>query len=130
MELTLRRNFDELIAVAEKGEPIPMEKRTLYRYQSSSVVRRCADLVDDLMPLLGGRAIYNSSPIVQPWLDLNAARAHVANDPNRSEEHTSELQSLMRISYAVFCLKKTTTLKPKSRLQQHIRNVTGQKRQS
>src|SRR3546814_2611688 len=27
-------------------------------------------------------------------------------DPGRSEEHTSELQSLMRISYAVFCLKK------------------------
>src|SRR3546814_8287813 len=27
-------------------------------------------------------------------------------DSNRSEEHTSELQSLMRISYAVFCLKK------------------------
>src|SRR3546814_8768419 len=29
-------------------------------------------------------------------------------DPDRSEEHTSELQSLMRISYAVFCLKKKT----------------------
>src|SRR3546814_2554413 len=29
----------------------------------------------------------------------------------RSEEHTSELQSLMRISYAVFCLKKTHTSK-------------------
>src|SRR3546814_8978762 len=29
----------------------------------------------------------------------------------RSEEHTSELQSLMRISYAVFCLKKKTTHK-------------------
>src|SRR3546814_7779786 len=28
----------------------------------------------------------------------------------RSEEHTSELQSLMRISYAVFCLKKTTNI--------------------
>src|SRR3546814_8162718 len=28
--------------------------------------------------------------------------------PARSEEHTSELQSLMRISYAVFCLKKKT----------------------
>src|SRR3546814_6342938 len=27
-------------------------------------------------------------------------------DPERSEEHTSELQSLMRISYAVFCLNK------------------------
>src|SRR3546814_2161475 len=31
--------------------------------------------------------------------------------PLRSEEHTSELQSLMRISYAVFCLKKKTTLR-------------------
>src|SRR3546814_2613226 len=31
---------------------------------------------------------------------------------NRSEEHTSELQSLMRISYAVFCLKKKTTNPP------------------
>src|SRR3546814_10028910 len=29
--------------------------------------------------------------------------------PSRSEEHTSELQSLMRISYAVFCLKKKHT---------------------
>src|SRR3546814_8311703 len=35
-------------------------------------------------------------------------RYHTHCDPrlNRSEEHTSELQSLMRISYAVFCLKK------------------------
>src|SRR3546814_2368274 len=32
----------------------------------------------------------------------------------RSEEHTSELQSLMRISYAVFCLKKQTKIKLKS----------------
>src|SRR3546814_3186075 len=32
----------------------------------------------------------------------------------RSEEHTSELQSLMRISYAVFCLKKKTTNKSNS----------------
>src|SRR3546814_3507412 len=30
-------------------------------------------------------------------------------EPGRSEEHTSELQSLMRISYDVFCLKKKTT---------------------
>src|SRR3546814_8205237 len=35
---------------------------------------------------------------------LNATPA--ANTLNRSEEHTSELQSLMRISYAVFCLQK------------------------
>src|SRR3546814_9095699 len=36
-----------------------------------------------------------------------------AGDPDaRSEEHTSELQSLMRLSYAVFCLKKTKQLRP------------------
>src|SRR3546814_5665724 len=34
----------------------------------------------------------------------------VGDECDRSEEHTSELQSLMRISYPVFCLKKTTTL--------------------
>src|SRR3546814_2336580 len=34
------------------------------------------------------------------------ARAKLEYDLYRSEEHTSELQSLMRISYAVFCLKK------------------------
>src|SRR3546814_1052003 len=44
--------------------------------------------------------------------DLRRA-AHVSSCPGsggtvRSEEHTSELQSLMRISYAVFCLKKKT----------------------
>src|SRR3546814_1054013 len=35
-------------------------------------------------------------------------------DRQRSEEHTSELQSLMRISYAVFCLKKKTTKQVKN----------------
>src|SRR3546814_3108354 len=36
----------------------------------------------------------------------DAAEANGLTGPQRSEEHTSELQSLMRISYAVFCLKK------------------------
>src|SRR3546814_11710981 len=40
---------------------------------------------------------------VQSDADLDQ---YIRNSANRSEEHTSELQSLMRISYAVFCLKK------------------------
>src|SRR3546814_2595378 len=36
-------------------------------------------------------------------------RTCASSPQGRSEEHTSELQSLMRISYAVFCLKKKTT---------------------
>src|SRR3546814_10075445 len=51
-----------------------------------------------------------------PWADLcGGGGMMIAHKPPfvlslskpRSEEHTSELQSLMRISYAVFCLKKT-----------------------
>lgn len=82
METTLRLTFDDLMGYAERGEPIPMEKRALYAYNSSTVVRRLADLADEMMQLLGGRAIYTTSPIIQPWLDLNAGRAHVANDPS------------------------------------------------
>src|SRR3546814_8837564 len=39
---------------------------------------------------------------------VTAAKASARANLERSEEHTSELQSLMRISYAVFCLKKKT----------------------
>src|SRR3546814_199655 len=41
--------------------------------------------------------------------DLRAVISYVGSNAKRSEEHTSELQSLMRISYAVFCLKKKKT---------------------
>src|SRR3546814_7710914 len=48
----------------------------------------------------------------QAWLDKARPIGRIADDvvrlAGRSEEHTSELQSLMRISYAVFCLKKKT----------------------
>src|SRR3546814_2313003 len=46
-----------------------------------------------------------------------AARAvRLVADHDRSEEHTSELQSIMRISYAVFCLKKKTRKNRTNRL--------------
>src|SRR3546814_10770647 len=45
--------------------------------------------------------------LVEPFLARGRLR-HQRCKHRRSEEHTSELQSLMRISYAVFCLKKKT----------------------
>src|SRR3546814_4435019 len=41
--------------------------------------------------------------------DEERVSERIGRAPHRSEEHTSELQSLMRISYAVFCLKKKKT---------------------
>src|SRR3546814_3894664 len=53
------------------------------------------------------------------------ARQRPRDEPHlgdrRSEEHTSELQSLMRISYAVFCLKKKNKQTNKKNTEQHSR---------
>src|SRR3546814_14343629 len=68
--------------------------------------------------------LFRSAGACQPRALVGPLRAHrgagsVADHPHpyRSEEHTSELQSLMRISYAVFCLKKNTKKKPHSKHQ-------------
>src|SRR3546814_5756626 len=70
-----------------------------------------ADRHPDRQRLLAGVAQERTG-----FLDLAQRRLHHVQvfparpgQGDRSEEHTSELQSLMRISYAVFCLKKKTT---------------------
>src|SRR3546814_9239444 len=58
--------------------------------------------------------------------DVNHTIGTLRDVAARSEEHTSELQSLMRISYAVFCLKKNTHKKQKKRLQKkHKTRITN-----
>src|SRR3546814_2868735 len=49
--------------------------------------------------------------VLPPFVRDSAAMRWLFRRHWRSEEHTSELQSLMRISYAVFCLKKKNTLR-------------------
>src|SRR3546814_1289735 len=56
----------------------------------------------------GGRAALDGRPCHRRVAPVDR-QARAAIDAQRSEEHTSELQSLMRISYAVFCLKKKNT---------------------
>src|SRR3546814_18112822 len=62
--------------------------------------------------LRGGPQGVRRRPLRDGRPGLRAGRhhraAHRQDRGDRSEEHTSELQSLMRISYAVFCLKKKT----------------------
>src|SRR3546814_5444381 len=52
--------------------------------------------------------LFHSLTQIRPRLSDQTRRAPWPAVGGRSEEHTSELQSLMRISYAVFCSKKTT----------------------
>src|SRR3546814_6678800 len=68
-----------------------------------------------------------SCPAISTWPAASGwyrarARLHTKRwrRPRRSEEHTSELQSLMRISYAVFCLQKKKNKKKHTISQIHI----------
>src|SRR3546814_4518866 len=52
--------------------------------------------------------VFTSASAARASASLVIERRSILSPRQRSEEHTSELQSLMRISYAVFCLKKKT----------------------
>src|SRR3546814_2400997 len=65
----------------------------------------------EFVPLYVGRMIHQFDHRAAS-VEVNAENLHnpaLSDRVSRSEEHTSELQSLMRISYAVFCLKKKKT---------------------
>src|SRR3546814_2020135 len=58
---------------------------------------------------LGVMAAIDAGVRLNPGCPDTGSTSGRGRNPVRSEEHTSELQSLMRISYAVFCLKKKKT---------------------
>src|SRR3546814_1854554 len=73
----------------------------MVHYPAGSTIVRKGDAGDSMLALVGGRVkICSTSP------DGKELLLNIMKPGDRSEEHTSELQSLMRISYAVFCLKK------------------------
>src|SRR3546814_6275560 len=61
-----------------------------------------------LSQVLAGREDYKVESGSVQWQGQDLLSMPIEERARRSEEHTSELQSLMRISYAVFCLKKKT----------------------
>src|SRR3546814_10019092 len=86
----------------------PRSTRTDTLFPYTTLFRSCgmAVIVPEVRRLLDAESLLGEGPC---W---DAARGVLwFVDIKRSEEHTSELQSLMRISYAVFCLKKKTTQK-------------------
>src|SRR3546814_2187196 len=79
--------------------------------QVGLVARPCAQEILARHLGIAGADIQRAALVFLDRVDHLAQLAHQGIDQGsgRSEEHTSELQSLMRISYAVFCLKKKTT---------------------
>src|SRR3546814_5477461 len=67
-----------------------------------------------------GLAVAKQADLVTDGAVAKLRRAQTRRCPTpRSEEHTSELQSLMRISYAVFCLKKKKNSQSEHRTKHH-----------
>src|SRR3546814_3862270 len=73
-----------------------------------------------ITPIYEGTNGIQAADLVGRKLPMAGGAVFAALIADRSEEHTSELQSLMRISYAVFCLKK----KQKKHLQQNTNHKT------
>src|SRR3546814_5910620 len=107
----------DLAFLTNVAEHVGPEARFLHQGMTSSDVldtclavqlKQAADLLiqdlDELLEVLKRRAFEHK-------LTPTIGRSHGIHAEPRSEEHTSELQSLMRISYAVFCLKKKNNTK-------------------
>src|SRR3546814_1783611 len=86
------RGMAELRPRAERREVEPLPRRQLLQHGR---------------PVGGGHGVAAVARLAQGGEQPVAVEEHDVGW-RRSEEHTSELQSLMRISYAVFCLKKKT----------------------
>src|SRR3546814_9268099 len=91
--------------------------------------RRCCSRISSFSSAMAPRRRYST-----PWSSYSSGRYPMPSVKIRSEEHTSELQSLMRISYAVFCLKKKNnrqtliqTQKPDTKEQDHCDHTTQHK---
>src|SRR3546814_4223318 len=93
----------------ERDEGVPAADFDVVKggFNDRAIVEDRADLPDDLLALLqrrtGRQFIFDLAVVA---VDRRLELLRQDHEQDRSEEHTSELQSLMRISYAVFCLKK------------------------
>src|SRR3546814_4468325 len=83
----------------------PRSTRTDTLFPYTTLFRSAAEAVQRQEIAVG--AIESADRVIPTASELESIAAEIAEQQVvRSEEHTSELQSLMRISYAVFCLKK------------------------
>src|SRR3546814_1628417 len=91
-------------ATFEKVKTVAENRRARYDYAIETVYEAGIALTGTEVKSLR----FGEGSIAESYAEVKGEEVWLVNSniPERSEEHTSELQSLMRISYAVFCLKK------------------------
>src|SRR3546814_6748631 len=102
-----------LLSVATASNPLDLTPSTAFQPEAFAQLPKVIDIlgaqeqIHSLLFICGSMGS-KGAEIADAMADA-AARSPKPFNVSRSEEHTSELQSLMRISYAVFCLKKKKT---------------------
>jgi 3-hydroxy-9,10-secoandrosta-1,3,5(10)-triene-9,17-dione monooxygenase len=80
-ETIMFRNFDHMLDAARAGTTLPMEDRIKMRFDASLVAGKCSDAINHMFIACGAQGIFRDHPLNRAWLDINAGRTHVANNP-------------------------------------------------
>src|SRR3546814_8588413 len=97
------------VSIEWGGETLTLETGKVARQADGAVVATLGETVV-LCAVAAAKSVKEGQDFFPLTVHYQEKYSSAGRIPGgRSEEHTSELQSLMRISYAVFCLKKKTT---------------------
>jgi len=75
------RNFDIMVAAAKEDDSLSIEERIKMRFDAALVARKCSESINHLFTACGAQGIFRDHPLNRAWLDINAGRNHVANNP-------------------------------------------------
>ncbi|MBP6052128.1 MAG: flavin-dependent monooxygenase [Pseudomonadales bacterium] len=81
LDAVFERSMAQMVGCVGSGMEIPLADRVRYRYEASQIIEKSVAVVGELFANAGGRSVFLGSPIQQRFLDVNTARAHVANNP-------------------------------------------------
>ncbi len=78
---TLKEDLDYFVENANSGGELDINERIRRRFNASLISKKCADSVNTLFIACGAQGIFKDHPLNRAWLDINAGRTHVANNP-------------------------------------------------
>jgi 3-hydroxy-9,10-secoandrosta-1,3,5(10)-triene-9,17-dione monooxygenase len=77
----LKDDLDFFVDNAKAGNELDINERIRRRYNASRISRRCAVAINDMFIDCGAQGIFRGHQLNRAWLDINAGRSHVANNP-------------------------------------------------